>query len=169
MSSTATEALNESLVLVKTTKGLDEVKSRSHGLSQHLRALLIVVDGATTVRQLLARFGGIADVKAGLETLVDQGFVASAAPAPAPKPAAPAAAHESRDQALGGLTRMLHEVLGPDADLLGMRLENAKDPAAFADAVARAADVLAVVAGPQKAQRFRDAVQAYHERFLAGA
>jgi hypothetical protein len=170
MDSTAT-ALSESLVLAKTAKGLEEVKSRSHGLSQQLRSLLIVVDGAASVRDLLARFGRIADITPSLQALVDQGFVAPArAPAPAApaaaKPAAPATTKEGRARALGSLTRMLHDALGPDADPLALRLEKAADGAAFAEAVARCADALAVLAGQQKARQFREAAQAYAEGFL---
>jgi hypothetical protein len=174
MDSTAT-ALSESLVLAKTAKGLEEVKSRKHGLSQQLRSLLIVVDGAASVRELLARFGRIADITTSLQALVDQGFVAPtrapapAAPAAAARPAAPAATKEDRARALGSLTRLLHDALGPDADPLALRLEKAADGATFAEAVARCADALAVLAGQQKARQFREAAQGYAERFLASA
>ena len=175
MTTTATGALSEGLVLTKTAKGLEELKSRKHGLSQQLRSLLIVVDGAATVRDLLARFGRIGDIRTSLQALVDQGFVAPA-PAPAravasapaaPRPAAPAAPKAGRAQALGSLTRLLHDALGPDADPLAMRLEKATDREAFTDAAARCADALAVLAGQQKARQFREAAQGYAERFLS--
>src|SRR5512134_83451 len=93
-------------VLAKTAKGAEEVKSRAHGLPQKLRSLLIMIDGTSTARDLIAKFGGIPDVEAGLQGLVDQGFVeirgappaaprapASASPAPAaPPPTPPASA-----------------------------------------------------------------------------
>jgi hypothetical protein len=65
-------------VLAKTAKGLDEIKSRTHGLAQKLRSILIMVDGTATAGDILARFGGIPDVEAALETLVGQGFVEDA-------------------------------------------------------------------------------------------
>jgi hypothetical protein len=159
------------LLLAKSAKGLEEVKARTHGLPQKLRTLLILVDGATSVGDLLARFGGIPDVEASLQALVDQGFVVAKAPQPpAPPPAAPVAAPgETPAQALGALTRLLHDSIGPDADPLAMRLERAKDAAEFADAAARAAEALDVLAGRQKGQRFRELAAAYGERFLGRA
>jgi hypothetical protein len=171
MNSTVT-ALSEGLVLAKTPKGLDEVKSRRHGLPQQLRSLLIVVDGAASVRDLVARFGRIADIGSSLQALVDQGFVAPApAPAPAaaeaPRPAASVAGQEGSAPTLGTLTRLLHDALGPNGDELAVRLEKAADGTAFAKAAARCADALAAVAGAQKAQQFREAAQGYAERFLS--
>jgi hypothetical protein len=162
--------VDKAILLAKTAKGLDEVKSRAHGLSQKLRTLLIMVDGATSVGDLIARFGGIPEAEASLHALVDQGFVEPrAAPAPpTPQAAAPAAGIETRAQALGSLTRMVHDAIGPDADPL-LRLERARDAAEFSAAAERAAEALDALAGPQKGRQFRERARAYVERFLGGA
>jgi len=162
--------VDRAIVLAKTAKGLEEVKSRAHALPQKLRSLLIMVDGATSVGELVGRFGGIPEVEAGLQALVDQGFLEpKAAPAPAAPAAPPAAATETRAQALASLTRMLHDAVGPDADPLAVRLERAKDAAEFAAAADRAADALDALAGPGQGRQFRERARAYVERFLGGA
>jgi len=67
--------VDKDAVLTKTGKGHDEVKSRTHGLSQKLRTLLITVDGSATVGELIARLGGAAEIETNLRALIDQGFV----------------------------------------------------------------------------------------------
>ena len=67
--------MDKDTVLAKTAKGLDEVKSRTYGLSQKLRSILIMVDGSATVGDLLAKFGGIHEVAMALDGLVAEGYV----------------------------------------------------------------------------------------------
>lgn len=86
-------------VLAKTAKGLEEVKARTHGLAQKLRTLLIMVDGTATAADLIAKFGGVPEVAAALESLLSDGFVEvrgaggssrpAAAPAASPAPPMP--------------------------------------------------------------------------------
>ena len=165
--------MDRSAVLAKTPKGLEEVKSRAHGLPQKQRTILIMVDGTATVGDILAKFGGIPEIAAALDALARDGYVevkgtgsgaAAAAPAtaqPASNAAGPAAVPQSREQALSALTRFLHDNLGPDADLVTGRLEKAKTPADFAAAVDRCADMVAAVRGDQKAQAFRERAKAF--------
>ena len=170
--------MDRNAVLAKTAKGAEELKSRTHGLAQKLRSLLIMVDGASSAGDLIAKFGGIPDVEAGLQALLDQGFVeikeagAAAAPGPggAPAPAAtPAAAPaRTRQEAMSALTRYLIDNLGPDADGLTGRLERARTAAEFAAAVERSADMLGAIRGEAKAQAFRDRAKAFEQQFLAG-
>ena len=67
--------MDRDAVLSKTAKGVEELKTRAHGLTQRLRSLLIMVDGAATAGDLAARLEGVTDVQAGLQALADQGFV----------------------------------------------------------------------------------------------
>jgi hypothetical protein len=171
-------------VLAKTAKGAEEVKSRAHGLPQKLRSLLIMVDGTSTARDLIAKFGGIPDVEAGLQGLVDQGFVeirgappaaprapASASPAPASPPATPPASAPppTRVQAMSALTRMLHDAIGPDADMLTGRLEKAKTRAEFMTAIERCTDTLEALAGKARAQAFGARATAFADQHFGGA
>lgn len=194
-------------MLAKTAKGAEELKSRAHGLAQKLRSLLIMVDGTSAAGDLLAKFGGIPEVEAGLQALVDQGFVeikgapmaalgapvasspAPAAPATAPgaRAAAPAsgaaaplppaaaspppgaaAAPQTRQQAMSALTRMLHDAIGPDADMLTGRLEKAKTRAEFAAAVERCTEMLEALAGKARAQAFGARAMAFADEHFGG-
>ncbi len=80
--------MDRNIVLAKTAKGHEEVKSRTHGLAQKQRTILIMVDGVATVGDILAKFGGIPEIAATLDALARDGFVevkgvAGAATAPA--------------------------------------------------------------------------------------
>jgi hypothetical protein len=171
--------MERNAVLAKTAKGLEEVKSRAHGLAHKLRTMLIMVDGVATVGEILAKFGGVPEIGAALDTLARDGFVevkglkggaaqAPAAVAPAPAPAGPATVPHTRGEALSALTRFLHDNLGPDADLVTGRLEKAKTQAEFAAAIERCADMLGAMRGQQKAQLFRDRAKAFAAAHLGG-
>jgi hypothetical protein len=174
--------MDRNAVLAKTAKGLEEVKSRAHGLAHKLRTMLILVDGVATVGEILAKFGGVPEIGAALDTLARDGFVevkglkGGAAPAPAasapatasPAAAGPATVPHTRGEALSALTRFLHDNLGPDADLVTGRIEKAKTQAEFAAAVERCADMLGGMRGQQKAQLFRDRAKAFAAAHLGG-
>jgi len=174
--------MDRNAVLAKTAKGLEEVKSRAHGLAHKLRTMLIMVDGVATVGEILAKFGGVPEIGAALDTLARDGFVevkglkggaatvpAAAAPVTAsPAAAGPATVPHTRGEALSALTRFLHDNLGPDADLVTGRLEKAKTQAEFAAAVERCADMLGAMRGQQKAQLFRDRAKAFAAAHLGG-
>jgi hypothetical protein len=174
--------MDRTATLAKTAKGAEELKSRAHGLAQKLRSLLIMVDGASTAGDLIAKFGGIPDVEVGLQALVDQGFVEirGAAPvAPAASPSAPAAASaprappaaapQTRQEAMSALTRMLHDAIGPDADMLTGRLEKARTRAEFIAAVERCTDTLEALAGKARAQAFGARATAFADQHFGGA
>jgi hypothetical protein len=90
--------MSEHLSYAKTPKGVEEMTSRSHGLPQRVRRLLILVDGKRDFASIAAAFPG-EDTQAVLEALVADGFIAplaspprvqakgSRALAPAPAPA----------------------------------------------------------------------------------
>ncbi|MFA5627827.1 MAG: hypothetical protein WCX90_07980 [Thiohalomonadaceae bacterium] len=61
----------------KTRKGEEEIQSRKYALERNLRYMLILVDGKSTIEQLINEKGShLADVEAGLHTLAVQGFIA---------------------------------------------------------------------------------------------
>lgn len=175
--------VDSTAVLAKTAKGLEEVKARTHGLSQKLRSLLIMVDGTATAGALIAKFGGVPEIAAALDTLVRDGFVevkGAAAPSPAPTsrapppvgatqpPRSPVAPAQSREQALSALTRFLHDNLGPDADFVTGALERARTPAEFLAAAERCAHAVAAARGAAKAQAFRERTKAFADTYFGG-
>lgn len=163
--------MDRAAVLAKTARGAEELKSRTHGLAQRLRSLLILVDGTSTAGNLLDKFGGIPEVEAGLQALVDQGFVEvkGALPTPAAAPAAAAAPPQTRQQAMSALTRMLHDAIGPDADMLTGRLEKARTRAEFVAAVERCTETLEALAGKARAQAFDARATAFAAQHFGGA
>ena len=82
----------DSLVYVKTPKGIEEISKRSYGLPQRARLVLIMMDGKCTYGDILARFPA-GEGEALVATLVNGGFVATLQPAPA-NPASPGKAAE---------------------------------------------------------------------------
>jgi hypothetical protein len=164
--------MDRAAVLAKTEKGIEEVRSRAAGLPQKLRSLLIMVDGAASADQLIARFGGVPEIEAALEALIAQGFVvARPAPpktAPTPSPAAqpPGSSPKARAEALAALTKALHDQLGPDADLVTARLERAKTRDDFRSAAQAAASMLEALRGAKRAEAFRDQAARFDEEFL---
>jgi len=147
--------MDSTLILVKTTKGVEEIKSRSFGLSQNLRALLIMADGATSLSGLLGRTNQSQQAEEGIAWLVREGFVESV-PGKRPPAAAPAAGPAS-----GPLTprqmliAMSRELLGPDAPKVIQRLEEAPDsPAELGAAVERCHKFIKLTIDEKKADQF---------------
>lgn len=167
--------MEATLLALKTPKGHEEIRSRAHGLSQKLRTLLIMVDGKSTVGELLGRFPGVAEIQSNLRQLIELGFVQVAAGQAAAAPAAPQAsptpapaAGETREKALSGLVRMVIEAIGPDADLVTGQLEKARTRAEFDKASQRCVAMVEGVAGARKSQPFAAAAQAFAERWITG-
>lgn len=67
--------MNPNQVLVKTSKGREEIKTRSLALSQHARNLLIATDGQKTCGAMAQVYSKIPDVDAVLQELADHGLV----------------------------------------------------------------------------------------------
>jgi hypothetical protein len=118
--------MDTSQILVKTSKGVEEMKHRS--LPQALRALLIMVDGVTSIRNLLSKTAQVPKAEENLNWLVNEGFVESVKPATRADgmsmPAALSASPMSGKQALIAMTR---ELLGGDASKVIQRLEDVTD------------------------------------------
>jgi len=80
-------------VYSKTQKGNAELKSAQGALGPHLRKLLNLVDGKSTVDQILAKLGRVdtARLAEAFHLLIKDGYIAPAAPSAKAAPAAPAA------------------------------------------------------------------------------
>lgn len=66
------------LIFVRTDKGEEELKSRSHGLIHGLRFVLILVDGKSPVGKILEKGAGLPDIQGALEQLAKGGFIRTA-------------------------------------------------------------------------------------------
>ncbi len=67
--------LEPNSVLRKTRKGYAEVANQDSFLHPKLRRLLILIDGASTVAEIIERMGAIGDVKPMVTELFFQGFI----------------------------------------------------------------------------------------------
>ena len=153
---------------------MKEVKARALGLRAELRRLLILVDGNTPLSRLAIFVRGseidflIAELE--FQHLVTTGTGAAAAPtaaAPAtPAPAAPANLEPTTAQLLAvrrTAIGTLHDLLGPDADVLAVKIERCKDAQALRVAITDIRQTLDRQLGTHAGQRFLDAVRAAAE------
>lgn len=161
--------MDDKLVYTKTAKGVAEVAARSGTLSLSARRILIMVDGKRSVAELapLARPGEIDGLIATLESqgLIQRLQDADAAP---PRPAArssdvPTVAGvevhslgsdpgEERtlltlDEAKRRAVRALTDRLGPDAEIIAMRIEQARTADELRERVKEAERVVAGLLG----------------------
>ena len=184
--------LKPNTVYFKTQAGIQEVKARVLGLRAELRRLLILVDGNAPLSRLaiFVRGSEIDSVMAELEVL---GLVTSgtsspaavglpiAAPAsiaePVERPATPPPAAAPAPTLYANLAptaaqllavrntaiRTLHEMLGPDADSLAIKIERCIDAQELRVVITDIRQTLDRQMGTDKGQRFLEEVRAAAE------
>lgn len=146
----------------KSDKGAEAIATRGHGVGGKLRMLLILVDGKKNVEELTRLASGMGESALLLDQLEAGGFI-EAVPGevgakPAQGDALSAAADLNKVKPLA--TRLLIELLGPQADDLSLRIEAAKDRSQFVEAVKRAYVVVRNAKGQAAADRFGADVEA---------
>ena len=63
-------------ILMKTPKGVEEIEKRTHKLSPKFRAALILVDGDSTLGEIMGQCGEFADsIEQRLNELREHGFI----------------------------------------------------------------------------------------------
>jgi hypothetical protein len=110
--------VNSSSVPVKTPKGADELETRRNKLDQKLRALLIMVNGKSSVAEIAAKFGGLDTMQPLLDRLEMEGYVKEAGPQADPV--------ERLKRARVGLSSFLTAALGPAADDITGKIDNCR-------------------------------------------
>ncbi len=144
--------MDTSLILVKTDKGVEEIRSRSFGLSQTLRALLIMADGSISMSSLLHRTAQLPLAQENIEWLVSEGFVESV------RPGDRATSRLSPRNALIALSR---ELLGAEAPKVIERLKDVPEsPAELQAAVERCHKFIKLTIDETKAAQFLQAGRA---------
>lgn len=166
--------LNPNTVYFKTEAGMAEVKARALGLRAELRRLLILVDGASSIARLASFVRGseIDFLIAELETqgLVTTGGTSSNTQSP-PEATAPAAPTDGNMEPTAAqmlavrrtAVRTLHDLLGPDADALAVKVERCRDAQELRVAITDIRLTLDRQMGVATGQRFLDAVRAAAE------
>lgn len=153
-------------VLGKTELGREAVQRRTLPMTPRQRAILISINGSLSVGELCRRFGSGSDdgqIMEILDQLAEKNLVEilNSAPVPAPAPAPAAKAPQAvagfpdwRDLRLRA-SELLHELMGPDADMLTLRLERAPTEQEFISQLTRAFDLVAASHGDAAAERLR--------------
>lgn len=106
--------MNQQSVLAKTRKGAEEIETRQYKLDQRMRALLLVVNGKVTVRELMANYARLGNVPEMLQQLASLGFVGEVKPAGEIRPE---------------LASLVFEVLGPEAMAIAQEIEKCESVA----------------------------------------
>lgn len=122
--------MDKNTVLVRTVKGNDEVENRTHKINIRLRAALLAVNDTDTAEAVVKRLGGIEEMANALRELEAQGFLAAAGGttiiATKPAPSAPSErASSDISQTVRVISQRVHELLGPNGDVVTERLEDA--------------------------------------------
>ena len=173
--------LNPNTIYRKTEAGIAEVQARALGLRAELRRLLILIDGTAPVSRLASFVRG-SEVEFLIAELEQQGLVVTGSPAAssppaqsAPTPAlAGSTAGSSADGALEPTAAQmqavrrtaihtLHDILGPSADDLAVKIERCKNSQEMRVAITDVRQVLDRQMGSAVGQRFLDAVRSAAE------
>ncbi|MBH9578762.1 hypothetical protein [Inhella proteolytica] len=147
-------------MLQKTEKGRQEVATRTHGLRQAARSVLLMIDGKRSEAELRALMPPA--LAQELDRLLQEGFVANeaAAPAPAaPTPAPPQPAAADPLQKRMEAARAVTEALGPQGDHLALRIERCKTAQELQDALFFAYQVMGDLGRSRQAQAFAERFQ----------
>jgi hypothetical protein len=159
------DSMDSSTVFMKTARGIEEIASRSHGLSTRLRGLLIMIDGRRSVAALLGQSPMQTEAESHLAELLDGGFIApvSQAPATEQQPAsAPAAVQATSSVDIGMVKQYinttLHSVLGPDADMFSVKVDAARNAPELLALSEKLVEVIRGAGSKKKADEFKEKV-----------
>ncbi|MGE5161205.1 MAG: hypothetical protein ACM3O5_06845 [Betaproteobacteria bacterium] len=169
--------MDGSLIYAKTPQGVAEVGARSAQLSMVARRVLIMMDGKRTVDDLAAfvRAGEIDAIVTQLESAglaertggaTPPTIAPSAASEPAPPSAVAAPVPDERDlapitldEAKRRAVRELSDRLGPDADVMAMRIEACRSIDEFRERVRDAERFVTAALGAAAAQDYLRALR----------
>lgn len=147
----------ESTIYARTEAGQAQAREKGQALDIRQRTLLMQIDGRKTVAELRRRVGMLLDVDASLRALLSGGLVRAEGEAEdAPGVAKAVEVSDDWQARRSRLLPVLHEILGPDGDSIGMRLENAKNSADYTRELERAVKFVEMAAGASAAARVRD-------------
>ena len=153
-----------STIYRKTAKGVAEVETRTHRLVPRLRSALILVDGKRTDDELTRLV--LAEPAAALASLLADGFIEvlttlAERPAQAKPASAPTAAAGERERGSAGFealrrdaARDLNHQLGPNADVVTIKIERAKNAAELQPLLVQGAQMLHRLKGLAAAEAF---------------
>src|SRR5512133_2379985 len=172
--------MDGTLIYAKTPKGVAEVAARTAQLSMTTRRVLIMMDGKRTVDELamLVRPGEIDGIVNQLEAA---GLAQRAGDSPAPVPPGPAESRATESQppptinspvmddreltlitlgeAKRRAVRELNDRLGPEAEVVAIRIENCRNIEEFRERVREAERFVTAALGAGAAQDYLRALR----------
>jgi hypothetical protein len=183
--------MDKQAIYRKTSKGQDEMATRTHRLPARERSVLVLVDGKRNGQELIDKGIHFGDSEAFLSHLIESGFIepvqlaeTTSAPtltAPVQNPfqtakllapvaprigsQAPASLNLSMAHAVAFARHFLLDTLGPDADALTARIEASRSLPELTLALDKSRDAVQVFAGKRKAELYWEELRA---RFPAG-
>lgn len=120
-------------VFAKTAKGEEEIRTRQNKLPPEIRVPLILVDGRSTVEELVSKGGKQTKLTEALAYLEQHGFIEpSGAAGTRPASISPAAVQTPAPRAGGGspklqLIQLMQALVGQGADKVMAKLNEAPD------------------------------------------
>lgn len=147
----------------KTADGQHEIETRARRLTPRARSALILVDGKRTDAELGKL---VQQAEETLKALLEQGLIEVVAtrssskdegPASVPGPAAvpsPALAAVEFEATRRDAVRAINDLLGPDAEMLALKIERATDELQLRAALERAVAYIANARGGGAATQF---------------
>ncbi|MBI3899963.1 MAG: hypothetical protein HY308_16965 [Gammaproteobacteria bacterium] len=100
--------MDKQTVFAKTPKGTDEADNRTYKLNMRLRTALLMVNGTDSVEVMAKKFHGIDQVNELLQELLADGYIVQIA---------------NFNQVARTIVSRIHELLGPDGDVVTERIE----------------------------------------------
>lgn len=147
--------MDRSAIVAKTHKGEEEIQSRKHGLDRNLRYVLILIDGKSSIQQLVDDKGAVLpDVAASLQTLAEQGFISIGGVSMDTKDeTCTVSADQDIPSIKAALIAIAKEVLGADAGKIVSKLEAAPDsPEGLQEVVSSCKKVVRLLIDEKKAE-----------------
>lgn len=143
----------------KTDKGRVEVQTRAYQIGPRERSVLIMVDGKTPARQLVARLAFMKKADEILDELCVGGFIDIGGtedyPAQSKTPVAPMTPLTDELRARRQFARdFVRLAIGPSADYMALRLEGCHSRESLLPLLEECREYIEVGAGEQKAQEF---------------
>lgn len=152
--------LDSNSVLRKTEAGVNAIKLRDRALTPKSRMLLIVVDGSKSVAELLKPMANPDEARQLLGELLAAGFVEALdlpkpAMTPAPLKAAPAGApDDTLKPMIRRASRLLEDLLGPDAEALCLQIERCTSQSQFNAKIIEISRIVAAMRSEKKGAEF---------------
>lgn len=137
------------VVFQKTAKGDQEIASRAYKLNHALRYVLILVDGESTVGEILAKGAGLPEIEIALDYLASSGFIQTTAEALI-KPGMAV----KRD-AKSDIIALAHTLLGANAGPVVRKIQDSdEEPEVLAQTTNVCKRLIKLAINDQKAEEF---------------